>query len=54
MGQGKLGGSALEGMARNPAAGGDIRTSMLLGMAFPESLVIFAFAISFLLLNKLA
>ena len=54
MGQGKLGGSALEGMARNPAAGGDIRTSMLLGMAFPESLVIFAFAISFLLLNHLA
>jgi F-type H+-transporting ATPase subunit c len=53
MGQGRLGGSALEGMARNPAAGGDIRTSMLLGMAFPESLVIFAFAISFLLLNKL-
>jgi F-type H+-transporting ATPase subunit c len=53
MGQGKLGGSALEGMARNPAAGGDIRTSMLLGMAFPESLVIFAFAISFLLLSKL-
>ena len=53
MGQGRLGGSALEGMARNPQAGGGIRTSMLLGMAFPESLVIFAFAISFLLLGKL-
>lgn len=53
LGQGRLGGSAMEGMARNPQAGGDIRTSMLLGMAFPESLVIFAFAISFLLLGNI-
>ena len=53
MGQGRLGGSALEGMARNPQAMGDIRTSMILGMAFPESLVLFAFGIAFLLLGKL-
>jgi len=51
MGQGRIAGSALEGMSRNPQAGGDIRTAMLIALAFPESLVLFAFAISFLLLS---
>ena len=49
LGQGRIAGSAMEGMARNPQAGGDIRTAMLIALAFPESLVLFAFAISFLL-----
>jgi F-type H+-transporting ATPase subunit c len=49
VGQGNIASSAMEGMARNPQAGGDIRTAMLIAMAFPESLVLFAFAISFLL-----
>jgi F0F1-type ATP synthase membrane subunit c/vacuolar-type H+-ATPase subunit K len=40
-------------MARNPQAGGDIRTAMLIALAFPESLVLFAFAISFLLIGAL-
>ncbi len=53
IGQGRLAGGAMEGMARNPAAGGDIRTSMLIALAFPESLVLFCFAIAFLLLNKI-
>lgn len=53
MGQGRIAGSAMEGMARNPQAGGDIRTAMLLGLAFPESLVLFAFAIAYLLLGTL-
>ena len=53
LGQGRLGAAAMEGMARNPEAGGDIRTSMLIGLAFPESLVLFCFAISFLLLGKI-
>lgn len=52
-GQGRIAGSAMEGMARNPQAGGDIRTAMLLGLAFPESLVLFALTIAFLLLGKL-
>lgn len=52
--QGRLGGSAMESMARNPQVAGDIRTSMLIGMAFPESLVLFSFAIAFLLLGKIA
>ena len=51
LGQGRIAGSAMEGMARNPQASGDIRTSMLLALAFPESLVLFAFAVSYLLIN---
>ena len=53
LGQGRIAGSAMEGMARNPQAGGEIRTAMLIALAFPESLVLFAFAISFLLLGNL-
>ena len=51
IGQGRVAGSAMDGMARNPQTSGDIRTSMLIALAFPESLVLFAFAISFLILN---
>lgn len=51
MGQGRLAGSALEGMARNPQASGDIRTSMMIALAFPESLVLFCFAIAFLIVG---
>lgn len=53
LGQGRAASSAMEGMARNPGAGGDIRTAMLIALAFPESLVLFSFAIAFLLLGKL-
>jgi F-type H+-transporting ATPase subunit c len=51
--QGRLAGSALEGMARNPAAAGDIRTSMMIALAFPESLVLFSFAVAFAALGKI-
>jgi F-type H+-transporting ATPase subunit c len=51
MAQGRLAGSALEGMARNPQASGDIRTSMMIALAFPESLVLFCFAIAFLIIS---
>ncbi len=53
MGQGRIASGAMDGMARNPQAGGDIRTAMLIALAFPESLVLFSFAISFLLLGKI-
>lgn len=53
LGQGQIAGKAMEGMARNPQAGGDIRTSMLIALAFPESLVLFCFAIAFLLIGNL-
>jgi len=39
--QGKAISSAVEGMARNPSAGGAIRITLLLGLAFVESLALF-------------
>lgn len=53
LGQGLLAGRALEGIARNPQAGGRIQTSMLLAMAFPESLVLFALVIAYLLQGQI-
>ena len=47
LGQGKIGAAALEGTARNPSASGKIQTMMILGLAFVESLVIFALVITF-------
>lgn len=47
LGQGKIGAAALEGTARNPSASGKIQTMMILGLAFIESLVIFALVIFF-------
>lgn len=47
LGQGKIGAAALEGTARNPSASGKIQTMMILGLAFIESLVIFALVIVF-------
>ncbi len=52
MGQGRAAGSAVEGISRNPGAAPRIQTAMLLGMALIESLVLFAFAMAFLLQGK--
>jgi F-type H+-transporting ATPase subunit c len=52
MGQGRAAAAALEGISRNPGAAPRIQTPMILGLALIESLVLFAFAIAFLLLNK--
>lgn len=49
LGQGKTVSSALDGIARNPAAQGKIFTPMIIGLALIESLVIYAFVISFFL-----
>ena len=53
MGQGKTAASALEGIARNPAAQGKIFTPMIIGLALIESLVIYAFVIAFFLQGKI-
>lgn len=45
--QGKAIASAVEGIARNPGAGGAIRTALILGLAFIESLVLFTLIIVF-------
>ena len=41
--QGKAISAAAEGMARNPGAAGAIRITLLLGLAFIESLALFTF-----------
>ncbi len=46
LGQGKAIGSAVEGMARNPAASGTIQTAMLIGLAFIESLALFTLVLA--------
>ncbi len=51
--QGKAVASALESIGRNPSASGSILVQMLIGLAFIESLVILAFAVSYLLLGKI-
>ena len=47
MGQGRAVASAAEGVARNPGAGGQIRTLLLLGLAFIESLALFTFVLAY-------
>lgn len=39
---GMLSGKALEAIGRNPEAAGEIRTSMILGVAFAEAIAIYA------------
>jgi F-type H+-transporting ATPase subunit c len=46
MAQGKIVSTALDGIARNPGASGQIFTPMLLGVAFVETLLIFALFLS--------
>ena len=41
---------ALEGTARNPGAGGDLRVSMIIGLALIESLVIYTFVICLIII----
>jgi F-type H+-transporting ATPase subunit c len=53
LGQGKAAAAALEGISRNPGAAPRIQTPMILGLALIESLVLFAFAVSFLIYGKI-
>lgn len=52
IGQGRGMSAAVEGIARNPGAGGAIRTAMIIGLALIESLVIYALIISYLLMTS--
>ncbi|MFW6012180.1 MAG: ATP synthase F0 subunit C [bacterium] len=47
LGQAKATSAAVSGMARNPGAGGNIRTTLIIGLALIESLVIYALLIAF-------
>ena len=52
LGQGRAAAAALEGISRNPGATSRIQTPMIIGLALIESLVLFAFALAFLLQSK--
>jgi F-type H+-transporting ATPase subunit c len=49
LGQGKAVAAAMEGMARQPENTGRIQTAMIIGLAFIESLTIYALVMGFLL-----
>jgi F-type H+-transporting ATPase subunit c len=50
LGEGRIVATALEGMARQTEAAGNLRTNMILGCAITETTGIYALLISFLLL----
>ena len=50
IGEGNAVGKALEGMARQPEAAGDLRTNMILGCAVTETTGIYSLLIAFLIL----
>ena len=52
IGIGKIGASAMEAIARQPEASGDIRTSLILALAFMEALTIYGLLIAFMILGK--
>ncbi|QRN84994.1 ATP synthase F0 subunit C [Clostridia bacterium] len=47
--QGKVASSAMEAIARQPESAGDIRTTLLLSLAFIEALTLFGLVVSILL-----
>ena len=53
VGDSKVISTALEGMARQPEAQGQLFTSMLIGVGLLESIPIIAVVIAFILLGKL-
>ena len=53
IGQGIAAGKALEGMARQPEVAGNLRTNMILALAFMESLTIYGLLVAFILVAKM-
>ncbi|MBI4918033.1 MAG: ATP synthase F0 subunit C [Acidobacteria bacterium] len=51
-GQAKAIAAACTSMGRNPGAAGPVRITMIIGVAFIESLVIYALLIAFIILGK--
>lgn len=53
IGQGRIGASAMEGIARNPQAQKSMFISMILGLAFIESIMIYALVVSIMIIGKM-
>lgn len=52
-GQGRMVASAMESIGRNPNSTGQIFTPMIIGLAFTESLTLYALVIAFFLQGKI-
>lgn len=52
LGQGRAVAAAVEGISRQPEAGGQIQTAMIIGLALLEALVIYALLMFFILSGK--
>jgi F-type H+-transporting ATPase subunit c len=52
IGQGLAGSGAVQGIARNPGAAGQIQTPMIIALALIESVALYGFVIGFLLQGK--
>ncbi len=53
LGQGRLVASAMESIGRNPNSAGTLFTPMIIGLAFIESLTLYALVIAFLLMGRM-
>ncbi len=52
-GQGKVAAAAVESIARQPEAAGDIRTALILSMALMEALTIYGLLIAFMIVGNM-
>ena len=52
VGQGKTAAAAMESIARQPDAAGEIRSSLIISMAMMEALTIYGLLIAFMLVAK--
>src|SRR3712207_6656315 len=50
LGQGRVGATAMEGIARQPEAAGRIQTAMIIALALIESLAIYALLVALIIL----
>ena len=53
LGQGKTAAAAMESIARQPDAAGEIRSSLIISMAMMEALTIYGLLIAFMLVAKI-
>jgi F-type H+-transporting ATPase subunit c len=53
IGQGTAAAKALEGIARQPEVAGELRTTMIIALAFMEALTIYGLLVAFILIGKM-
>lgn len=53
LGQGNAAAKAMEGIARQPEVAGELRTTLIIALAFMEALTIYGLLIAFMLLGKM-